>query len=138
MLPIIEPLIDVLASDNVRESIQEVISAGGNPSSRYSFLEHRWTVDAAAGSRLELHVEGSRTSSTDGDSFRFEWTTDGTTWTPVSMPALPTVEGGDVQGLLSPGLVGTVTVRVVDTNRTAGTQTLDTVSIDELWLRAVP
>ncbi len=126
------------ASDNVRESIQEVLSSGGNPSSRYSFLEHRWTVDAAPGSRVELHVEGSRTSSADGDSFRFEWSTDGTTWTPVSMPALPTVEGGDVQGLLPSNLSGTVTVRVVDTNRTAGSQTLDTVSIDELWIRAVP
>ena len=32
----------------------------------------------------------------------------------------------------------TVTVRVVDTDRTAGHQTLDTVSVDELWIRAVP
>jgi hypothetical protein len=95
-------------------------------------------VDAAAGSRIELHVEGARTNSADGDSFRFEWSTDGTTWTPVSMPALPLVEGGDVQGLLPASLSGPVTIRVVDTNRNPGTQSLDTVSVDELWIRAVP
>ena len=129
---------DVQTSNNVRQAIQEVISQGGNPSNRYSLLEHRWSVDAAAGSRIELHVEGSRTSSSDGDAFRFEWSTDGATWAPVSMPDLPVIEGGDVQGLLPASLAGTVTIRVVDTNRNPGSQFLDTVSVDELWIRAVP
>lgn len=129
---------DTQVSDDQRQSIQEVISQGGNPANRYSLLEHRWDVDVAPGARIELHVEGSRSSSGDGDSFLFEWSTDGANWTTVSMPALPVSEGPDVQGLLPPSLSGNVTIRVVDTNRNPGTQFLDTVSVDELWIRAVP
>jgi hypothetical protein len=44
----------------------------------------------------------------------------------------------DRVAVLPGSLSGTVTIRVVDTDRTAGHQTLDTFSIDELWIRAVP
>jgi hypothetical protein len=131
--------LDTQTSNDVRESIQEVLSSGGKPSLRYSFLEHRWTFNLLAGPRAELHVEGSRTNSSDGDNFRFEWSTDGVSFTAVSLPDLPFSDNNsDVQGLLPSGLSGSVTIRVVDTNRAAGGQFLDTVSIDELWVRIVP
>ena len=127
------------ASDNVRESIQEVLTKGGNPSSRYSYLEHRWTVNVTAGSRIELHVEGFRTQSSDGDDFRFEWSTDGTNFTDAGLPSLPTSDNDtDVQAVLPSNLSGPITIRVVDTNHAAGGQSLDTVSIDELFVRSVP
>ncbi len=130
---------DTSSSNDVRESIQEVLSSGGKPSNRYSFLEHRWTVDVSAGTRIELHVEGSRTSSPDGDNFRFEWSTDGANFTNAALPDLPLSDNGrDLQSLFPATLVGPVTIRVVDTNHGAGTQFLDTVSIDELWIRVVP
>ena len=127
------------ASDNVRESIQEILTSGGKPATRYSYLEHRWTVAVTAGSRVELHVEGNRTASSDGDNFRFEWSTDGTNFTAASLPDLPTADNNsDVQALLPSNLSGPVTIRVVDTNHAAGGQFLDTVSIDELFVRTVP
>jgi hypothetical protein len=130
---------DTETSNNVRESIQEVLTSGGKPAARYSYLEHRFTFNVPAGTRTELHVEGSRTSSSDGDSFRFGWSTDGVTFTAAPIPDLPFSDGNaDLSGLLPAGLSGNVTIRVVDTNHNAGGQFLDTVSIDEIWIRIVP
>lgn len=131
--------VDTLASDDVRESIEEIVSSGGKPSQRYSFLEHRWTVDVAAGTRVELHVEGSRTNRGDGDGFRFEWSTDGVSFTPAALSDLPLADNGaDLEAVLPASVAGPVTIRVVDTNRAPGGQLIDTVSIDELWIRTVP
>jgi len=126
------------ASDDSVESITEEIS-GGNPSSRYSFLEHRWTFDIAASSRIELHLEAYHSDSTDGDSFAFEYSTDGgTVWAPIAL-ALPTTdEGLDRVAELPGALSGPVLFRVVDTDQTAGNQAQDTVFIDELFVRSVP
>ena len=61
------------------------------------------------------------------------------TFVNASLPDLPfTDTNTDVQSLLPATLSGNVTVRVVDTNRAPGGQFLDTVSIDELWIRTVP
>lgn len=131
--------LNATSSDNAYETITEILSSGGKPSTRFSFLEHRWMVQIPAASRVEFHVEGFRTSSADGDNFRFEYSTDGISFTPISMPDLPLADNGaDVQGLLPAALSGLVTIRVVDTNHTPGTQSLDTVSIDELWVRTIP
>jgi len=129
---------DTTTSNNVQEQIQEVLS-GGNPGSRYSFLEHRWTITVPAGSRIEFHVEGRRTVSSDSDNFRFEYSTNGTTFTAISMPDLPTsTTDVDTQGLLPATLSGAVTFRVLDTVRNPGGTFLDKVGIDEMWVRAVP
>jgi hypothetical protein len=132
--------LDVQGSDDVVESIEEVISSGGKPTLRYSFLEHRWSLNVAAGSRKELHVEGFRTSSGDGDNFAFEFSDDGgASWTALAFPTLPTTSGAaDLQTGLPAALTGSVLIRVVDTNRAAGGQFLDTVSVDELFVRVVP
>jgi hypothetical protein len=129
---------DTQSSNNAYEAITEVLSTGGSPSTKFSRLEQRWTIAVAAGTLKQLHVEGFRSSSTDGDDFRFEYSTDGTNFTPVTL-TLPLVDDGVDRIASLPGsLSGTVTIRVVDADRTAGHQTLDTVSIDELWIRAVP
>jgi len=84
-------------------------------------------------------VEGFRSVSTDGDDFRFEYSTDGVTFTPVALASLPSSDDDtDLVGALPADLTGTVTIRVVDTDRSAGNQTLDAVSIDELFVRAIP
>src|SRR5262249_10245860 len=88
---------------------------------------------------IELHVEGSRTQSSDGDNFCFEYSTDGVTFTSAALPDLPFSDNGsDVQSLLPATLTGNVTLRVVDTNHAPGSQFLDTVSIDEPWIGTVP
>jgi hypothetical protein len=131
-------LANTQSSNNAYEAITEVLSSGGSPSTRFSQLEQRWTISVGAGTVKQLHVEGFKNSSTDGDDFRFEYSTDGTTFTPVTL-TLPLADDGIDRIATLPGsLTGAVTIRVVDTDRTAGHQALDTVTIDELWIRAVP
>jgi hypothetical protein len=123
-------------ADGAELSVQEQLS-GGNPSSRFSFLEYRFTVDVAPGGRIELLVRGRRTASSDGDDFRFEWSTNGTTFTPVPMDPLPVGAAGIRVGDLPPTLSGVVTLRILDTDRTPGQQALDTVLIDSLVVRSI-
>jgi hypothetical protein len=131
--------LDTLASDDVWERITEELS-GGNPSLRYSRLEHRWTVTVPPGVRIELHVEAFRTASPDSDDFAFEYSTDGgQTWDPASVPTLPELDDGiDRIGTLPASVTGTVLIRVIDTDRSAGHQDLDRVSVDVLFVRSVP
>jgi hypothetical protein len=118
-------------------AITEVKSGGG--ASAFSRLEERWTITVGAGSVKQLHVEGFRSASTDGDNFEFGYSTDGgTSFTPVSL-TLPLFDDNIDRAATLPGsLSGSVLIRVVDTDHTAGHQTLDTVSIDELWIRTAP
>ena len=44
----------------------------------------------------------------------------------------------DSRSALPAGLTGTVTIRVVDTDRTPGHSAVDSVSLDELFVRAAP
>jgi hypothetical protein len=130
--------LDTWAADDLTEELTEETTSGG-PSTRISSLEHRWTLQVSSGARVELHVEGYRTDSPDGDNFVFEYSTDSVVWNPIAMPDLPfTDEQTDLIGLLPPSLSGSVTVRVTDTNRDPGGSTKDEVTIDELFVRAVP
>ena len=94
----------------------------------------------SAGSRIELHVEGFRTNGSDGDGFVFEYSDDGgASWNPISLPGLPTADNDiDLVGQLPPTLSGPITVRVVDTLQNPGGLFLDTVSIDDLYVRTIP
>jgi hypothetical protein len=126
-------LANTQSSNNAYESITEVLSSGGNPANRFSQLEQRWTISVGAGTVKQLHVEGFKSSSTDGDDFRFEYSTDGTNFAPVTL-TLPVADDGTDRIATLPGsLSGTVTVRVVDTDRTP-TSDADTVTIDEIWI----
>ena len=137
-------LADVGTSDDAFFEISEIISSGGSPALRYSFLEHRWTIPVVSGSRLGLHVEGFRTQSIDGDTFVFEYF-DGAAWVEISLTPLPlsTACGTfacdvDLSGSLPPTLNGDVSFRVRDTDQSPGAQDLDTVTIDHLFVRIVP
>ncbi len=136
---VVGSLADALASDDAVEALTEEESSG-NPASRFSRLEHRWTVTVPAGGRLELQVEGFRTASPDSDTFRFEYSTDGGgSFTAVLLQELPLGDDDtDRVALLPATLSGPVIFRVVDTDREPGNRDLDTVSVDELFVRSVP
>ena len=130
--------LDTQTANNQGQSIGEQQSSGGSPSTRHGFLEHRWVVDVAPGDVIELRVQGERSDPSDGDDMRFEWSTDGTSFTPISMPSLPFIPDGTVvAGPLPPTLSGPVTIRVVDTVRTPGTDAFDFVWIDRLAVRSI-
>ena len=127
-------------SDDVRERITEQLSSGGKPTERYSFLEHRWSFTVPAGARIELHVEAFRQLvGSDAEDFRFEYSTDGgLTWLSTSITSVPTSDDDSDRTAALPSTVsGTILVRVVDTNRQPGRQALDSVLVDELFVRSV-
>ena len=131
-------LANVQTSDEQREVLNEALSPG-SASTRYSRLDHRFSFTVGAGSLKELHVEGFGSESLDGDTFRCEYSLDGVNFVAVTMPLFPDLDANsDVAGALPGALSGTVTIRIVDTNHTPGTTVLDTFSVDEIWIRAVP
>ena len=131
-------LASTTASDDVVETIQEEVT-GGSPANRYTRLEHRWTFEVPAGSVVELHVEFSQSASLDGDTFEYEYSTDGATFLRPRLIGSAFAEDFDRVWALPDDLSGTVEVRVVDTNRTPGSGSFaDTVSIDEIFIRVVP
>ncbi len=128
-----------ISSDNAYEAITEVLSTGGSPPKRYSQLEHRWAFTVQSGANKALHVEGFRTAYPQED-FRFEYSTDGgATFTGIELASLPYSDNDtDIYQTLPSSVTGSVIVRVVDTDQTPGQQSLETVSIDEIWIRIVP
>jgi N-acetylneuraminic acid mutarotase len=133
--------LDTQVSDDIDERIEEVLSSGGPPGSRHSLLEHHWTFTIPDGSKIELHVEGSHVQRSDGDELVFEYSSDGVNFTPVPAIALPkgtTDDDVDRVGDLPSTLSGPVTIRVVDTDHSAGAQELDWVDIDRIWIRVLP
>ena len=99
------------------ESITERLSGGRRPS-RYSYLQHTWTFEVPAGITT-LSLTATSDPSSDGDEFVFSYSLDGNTFTEMSDPS-------DFPA----NATGTVYIRVTDTDRTPGNQTLDTVSVD--------
>ena len=126
------------SDDGVAESITE-IESGGKPAKRYSYLEHRWSFNISAGlvSTTVYANAWSNAISTDGDTFNFQYSTNGgSTWSTVLFSVSSTSNGNVQSASLPAGTSGTVIVRVVDSNRVAGKRTLDKIVVDRLYIRA--
>jgi len=122
---------DTTASDNVYEAITEAES-GGKPSQRHSLLDHTWAVDIGAGGSPLLYVEAYHTANSEGDDFEFAYSSDNVNFTPV-ITVYKTFDDNTAQAAALPAdLTGTVYIRVTDTDRTQGNNSLDTVYVDEL------
>ena len=122
------------ADDGSTESIRERES-GGSKNSRYSYLELRWNFTLASSQSLTAWANAWSSGSTDGDTFRFEYSVNGGS----SWNALFTVSSTSSSNVQSSAVInapaGTMIVRVLDTNRVAGKRELNTVFIDQLYLK---
>ncbi|MBN2491480.1 MAG: hypothetical protein JXQ29_11585 [Planctomycetes bacterium] len=126
---------DTHTNDAVYQFVQEVES-GGNPSSRTSHLEHRWSFQITGGTAVSFHVKAYRTNSSDGDAFVFAYSTNGVDYFDL-LTVTKTSDDRQYQSAALPAsLRGTVHIRVRDTDRTPGHRSLDTVFIDHLFLRS--
>ena len=124
---------DTHVSDNVSQSIQEQES-GGSPNNRYSFLEHKWTINSGGGSSVIFNVEAWHTSNSEGDDFIFAYSTDDATYTDM-VTVTKTSDDNTLQTFNLPaGLSGTVYIRVVDTDQTPGNRTKDFVYVDRMYI----
>ena len=130
--------VDTHEPDGVEMVLFESLSSSGNPDNRYCWLDHRFTIDVAPGSRVQLVVKGARYYNPSADDFFFEWSTDGTTFTRIPMDTLP--PWGEVTrriGEMPPTLSGMITLRVVDSDRTPGNQSSWNLWIDWLVVRSI-
>ena len=70
------------ASDDVAEELREMLTSG-SPKTRKSMLEHAWRFDVTAGNNYELAVEAWHTPNTEHDDFRFSFSRDDVSYTPL-------------------------------------------------------
>lgn len=125
---------DTHSSNNIYETITERDS-GGKPDRRYSLLEHKWIFNVVAAATATFYVEAHKTESDDGDEFAFAYSTDDSTYTDM-VTVTKTSDDDSYQSYALPGgLSGTVYVRVMDTDREQGNRSLDTVSIDHMYVK---
>lgn len=121
-------------SDNVYEAIREIRQ--GTTSTGRSLLEHKWTINVTGGSAVSFHVEAYRTANSEGDNFVFAYSTDNLTYTNL-LTVTKTADNNTLQSATLPStLSGTVYIRVQDTDRTKGRTSLDTIYIDQMFIRS--
>jgi hypothetical protein len=126
---------DTQSSDNVYETITERLS-GGKPSNRYSYLEHKWTFNVSAGDTATFNVEAYKTADGDGDNFILAYSTDDYNYYDLLMVS-KTIDDDSIQSCPLPvSTAGTVYIRVKDTNQIPGSQSLDSVIIDRMYIRS--
>ena len=115
--------------DGLVEQIQERES-GGRKNTRYSYMDHQWSMTAPSGAAT-LSVSGYADNSSDGDSFVLAYSTGGgfTSFCTLSVGAVASC-GANFE---LPN-AGTVTLRVTDSNQSRGATSLDSVFIDEIKL----
>ena len=122
------------------EAITE-IESGGKPANRYSYLEHKWTIGVPGGSKTKVtfYLEAHHTANSEGDDFEFAYSTDDSNYINMeSCKVTKTTDDGTYQTYELPtDLSGTVYIRVLDTDQTAGNKALDTISIDHIFIRSV-
>lgn len=108
----------------------------GNPVKGFSSLEHKWTINVTGGTTVMFYVEAYRTASPDGDDFVFAYSTDDVSYTDM-LTVTKTSDDDTYQSYALPATTsGTVYIRVVDTDSTQGSQNMDTVYVDDMYIRS--
>ena len=123
-------------SDNgVSQTITERHS-GGKPANRHSYLEHRWVFNVQEGNNVTLFLNASASDSGEGDGFVFAYSTNGSSYT--DMLTIPAGNAGGVVETfpLASGTLGTVYVRVLDTDQTKGKSQKDSISVEHMYIRS--
>lgn len=124
--------VNTQAADGVAEEIREVVQG------RTNSLQHGWTVPGvpATGTRV-LHVKAWKTVSTDGDSFTVQvYNASRARWQNAFTISSTTAPGTTLTYTVPAGTSGTVLVQVVDTNSSKNATFLDTLFVDQLFVRA--
>jgi hypothetical protein len=124
-------------SDGIYERITEAKS-GGSSKKSLSYLEHIWTFSVTGGGNVTFFVEAHHSSNTDGDNFKFEYSRDGASWAYLLTITKTTDDNAPQQASLPGDLRGTVYIRVLDTDRTRGNRSLDSIYIDRMFIRSDP
>lgn len=116
-------------SDNSYHTLREASSSGT------SALDYRWTFTTTPNRPATLRVEAHHTSNTEGDDFQFSVSTNGGTSFTNAILVTKTADDNTAQTFsFTAGSSGSTIIKVIDTNRTSGRTSLDTLSVDLLAL----
>jgi hypothetical protein len=128
--------VDTQASENVYEGIQERESVG-KPSNRHTYLEHKWTIDVTGGyPSYTFYLEAYHTANSENDDFEFSYSTNDASYTSM-VTVTKTTDDGTYQAFALPSsLSGTVYIRVMDTDQSAGNRVRDTIFVDHMYISA--
>ena len=111
------------------------IESGGKPSRRHTLLEHHWNFNISAGATATVYANAWSGGSSDGDTFRFEYSlNNGSSYSTlfiVSATSNSNLQTAVIAG--SPS--GSVIIRVVDTNRAGGARDKNTINVDHLYIQ---
>ena len=107
--------------------------SGGKKNRRYSYLSHTWRFTVAEGSPVTLHANAWSGGSSDNDDFEFQWSADNNSF--QTLFTVRSTSTANQQSAVVPAS-GTIYIRVQDTDRTARNRALDTVYIDQLYIRS--
>ncbi len=130
--------LDLQADDGVVEAIREVQS-GGRKNSRYSYLDHHWTVpDVKGGQSVLLVMQAWASANSEGDDFQVEYSINGgSNWE----YALTIPQGSPNDSIWTADLIvpsaSPVLIRVLDMDSSSGNSALDTVYVDEMYIVTV-
>jgi len=116
-------------SDNAYQVLKEASTSGT------SALDYRWTFATTPNRPATLRVEAHHTANTEGDDFQFSVSTDGGISFTNAILVTKTADNNAAQSYpFTAGVSGSTIIKVVDTNRSAGNTSRDTLSIDLLAL----
>ena len=127
--------VDTQSDDNDHEAITERQSRG-KPSSRHSYLEHKWTFNVPSGNIATFHVNAYK-SPNDEDDFVFAYSKDNSIYHNMVTVTKTSDDNKYQSCAILSTTAGTVYVRVVDTDRSVGNRSLDTIYVDDMYITSV-
>lgn len=83
-------------------------------------------------------LESHHTANSEGDDFVFAYSTNGTSYTDMVTVTKTADDDGHQTYTMPASITGTVHVRVRDANRTKRRTVLDTVYVDDMFIRTQP
>jgi len=121
-------------SDDIYMQIGERDS-GGKPSKRYSYLEHKWTIQVTEGLQYyEFYVEAYHTTNSEDDDFVFAYSSDDVSYIDM-VTVTKTTDDNIYQIYVLPTTIsGNIYIRIQDTDKTQGNRYLDSIIIDHMYI----
>lgn len=115
--------------DGNYEALTEVIKSG-----KWSALEHAWTFDVAGSASVTFNVQAHHSPNSETDHFVFAYSLDNVTFHNMLIVSKDVADNTYQSFSLPPYTSGTVYVRVLDTDRTRGNLSLETLYVDDMFI----
>jgi hypothetical protein len=125
--------LDLQDADGNEQSVRERES-GGKRDRRYSFLEHTWLFNVQPGNAVTLFLTGRQSASGDNDQMNFSYSINGSAYQTLPIN-LDTSAAAYVAALPDAITGGDLRIRVNDSDQTPGNRALDTVYVDQMYIR---